>query len=114
MFPSEFQHEVDYIEVFEKHGLNISNIVSGSKSQYKNKYPDNLVIFNSNVITEKSGKIWYGDLDITLSFDILKNIADELKEDLYILYEMDGRFTNDNKPFKYYKSKAKTIIKTRK
>ena len=64
-------------------------------------------------ITKKSGKIWYGDVDITMEFDNLKSIADELKEDLYILYESDARFEHENAGFNFWKSRAVAVIKTK-
>jgi len=110
-FPSEFQEDRNYSKIFAKHDLHIGRMICASKSRYYDSHPDNLVVFNANVITKKSGKVWHGDLDVTLDFDNLKNVADELKEDLYILYEMDARFENENAGFKFWKKKALTIIK---
>ena len=73
------------------------NMVSGSKSGYRKAFPKNLVIFNANLCT-KEGKIWYGDIDITIKKDVLIELAYELNETLYILYEMDCRFENEYKP----------------
>jgi hypothetical protein len=72
-------------------------MISNSKSAYKEKHPQNLVIFNSNICTSDY-KIWWGDLDLTESMDELSNLAQILNEDIYILYEMDGRFENESKP----------------
>jgi hypothetical protein len=72
-------------------------ILSWSKSSYKEENPANLVVFNSNVFTKKS-KIWYGDLDISLSKETLLMLANSIDEDIYILREMDGRFENENSP----------------
>jgi hypothetical protein len=72
-------------------------LISWSKSGYRNKYPDNLVIFNANVATI-NGKIWWGDLDVTLDKDKLKQLAIALNETVYVLYEMDGRFGYENNP----------------
>jgi hypothetical protein len=108
---SEFKENPKYNEVFEKHKLYMGRIISGSKSYYQEEYPNNVVIFNANIITKKSGKVWYGDIDATLDFDKLKDIADELKEDLYILREMDARFENEDAGFKFWKEHTKVIIK---
>lgn len=70
-------------------------MISGSKSGYRRVYPENFVIFNANLCTQKE-KIWYGDLDLTKDKDILSEIAKELNETLYVLYEMDARFENEN------------------
>jgi hypothetical protein len=72
-------------------------MISNSKSAYKEKYPDNLVIFNANICTSDL-KIWWGDLDLTKSLGELSGLAEILEEDLYVLYELDGRFENENKP----------------
>lgn len=72
-------------------------MISGSKSGYRNAYPKNFPVFNSNLVTEK-GKIWYGDLDLTTDESLLINLAAQLKQTVYVLYEMDGRFENESKP----------------
>jgi hypothetical protein len=69
-------------------------MISASKSGYKERNPDCLVIFNSNVCTEK-GKIWWGDLDVTKSKDALSELAKETGETIYVLFEMDGRFEHE-------------------
>jgi hypothetical protein len=72
-------------------------LISGSKSTYKSSYPENLVVFNSNLCTEK-GKIWYGDVDVTLDLEKLTEIAFKIQEKIYLLYEMDARFENEETP----------------
>jgi len=104
--PSEFIAPVDYVAIFEAHGLPIGRYISSGKSAPKG----HIAVFNGNVITEKAGKIWFGDLDVTASFDTLKNIADEIGEDLYIVRESDARFDNENAGFKYWKNNAVTVI----
>jgi hypothetical protein len=73
-------------------------MVGGSKSIYRYDNPKNLVVFNSNVCTREDGKIWYGDIDVTLDIDKLKQLAQDLKKSVYVLYEMAGRFENSEKP----------------
>lgn len=72
-------------------------LVSGSKSSYRMNHPDNFVIFNSNICT-KIGKIWCGDIDLTKSKQDLLDIAEATGEELYVLFEMDGRFENEDSP----------------
>ena len=72
-------------------------MISGSKSGYRERYPSNLVIFNANVCVNGE-KVWFGDIDVTLSKDDLIELSISLKEDVYILYEMDGRFENEENP----------------
>ena len=73
------------------------SMISASKSEYRENNPKNLSIFNANVCT-KEGKIWWGDLDVTKSQHVLSDLAYLLGEDLYVLYEMDGRFENEESP----------------
>jgi hypothetical protein len=72
-------------------------MISGSKSMYRRAYKDHLVVFNANVCT-RNGKIWYGDLDITLDTERLQKLADTLDETIYVLYESDGRFEHELNP----------------
>lgn len=77
-------------------------MISGSKSGYVERNRANLAIFNANVCTKNHGKIWFGDLDVTLDKDKLAVLAVEMNEDLYILRETDARFENEEKPLFEY------------
>ena len=70
-----------------------------------------IVVFNANIITEPEGKVFYGDLDLTLDEEKLQLIAKEINRDLYILREMDGRFEHENDSIESLKSKAIKVIK---
>ena len=72
-------------------------LISWSKSDYMDRNPNNIVIFNANVCT-KEGKIWFGDLDITLDIHKLIKLAKSLNTEVYVLYEMDDRFDTENSP----------------
>ena len=72
-------------------------MISGSKSGYRSKLPENVAIFNANLCT-KEGKIWYGDIDLTISSSKLIYLCKELNSDLYVLYETDARFENEKNP----------------
>jgi hypothetical protein len=85
---------------FERMG----RMISGSK-----KPPDgHICIFNANVCTKSKGKIWFGDLDLTTDADDLKSLASKMGETLYILREMDARFTNEATPL-YEKAVASVV-----
>ena len=73
------------------------NLVSASKSGYRNANPDHLVVFNSNIIVNNE-KIWYGDIDITKSGETLLSLANTFGVTIYVLSEMDGRFENEDAP----------------
>jgi hypothetical protein len=102
------QEQFDY-EFFNQRGLAFSRLISGSKSGYRNRFPDHEVYFNANIFTE-NGKIWHGDLDLTLDSEKLQNLANDLKTTLFILSEMDGRFENENRKFTEVKAVAKKIF----
>jgi len=83
-------------ESFRNNGFHIGRMISGSKSGYRERNPNNEVYFNANIFTLEEGKVWYGDLDLTKDLSILETIAKSTGKDLYILREMDGRFENEN------------------
>ena len=85
------------LKELENGGLSIGRLISGSKTLYRKRYPKNFVCFNANIFVEDLGKVWWGDIDITKEHKKLLEIAEKLNLDLYILYEMDGRFGNENR-----------------
>jgi hypothetical protein len=105
-FPSEFMSDGDLYKLFNIHGFMTGRMISGSKSGYIEINQDHKVIFNANIVIKSRGKVWYGDLDLTLDREGLQLIANDLKESLYILREMDARFENENQDFKFYERKA--------
>lgn len=80
------------IDLFKAKGLILGKMVSYSKSAYREANPKNVVYFNANIISLKEGKVWYGDVDLTLEGNKLKELSVELNETLYVLREMDCRF----------------------
>ena len=44
------------------------------------------------------GKVWYGDLNLTEDYNVLREIAQSLNTELYVLWESHGRFGEENKP----------------
>ena len=100
-YPSDFKPDmlIEGIQQhFESHGFNSARIITGSKSVYKSSKPKDLVIFNANVFMKDMGKVWYGDLNLTEEYMVLKSIAASLDTTLYVLWEMDGRFGEEKKP----------------
>jgi hypothetical protein len=80
-----------------KMGYN-GRMMSGSKSGYQKAHKANVVVFNGNLCTKEFGKIWYGDMDLTLDLDKIKELSTELKVEIFVLREMDARFDNENTP----------------
>jgi hypothetical protein len=81
-----------------KNFLPFGRLLGWSKSAYVQEHPSHKVVFNGNICIKSSGKIWYGDLDLTLDNEALEALARSISEPIYILYEHDGRFNNANKP----------------
>lgn len=69
-------------------------MISGSKKGPKG----HVCVFNANVCTKSRGKIWFGDLDLMDDAEDLRKLAASEGEEIYVLYEMDGRFPNEAKP----------------
>lgn len=111
MFEKDFEEDSTPREVFSKNKLHMGRMIGASKGDYRRENPDNVIVFNANIMTEIDGKIWFGDIDITKEFVRLENVAKELNKDLYILSELDGRFENESKAFEFYKEKAVGVIK---
>lgn len=88
----------DAISTFIDGGMHMGRMISGSKSGYIQRNPNNLVVFNANLCTKEQGKIWYGDLDITKDEKALSVLAGLLGETVYVLREMDARFDNESSP----------------
>ena len=99
-YSSDFEPTLSVMEIqkhFDAHGFYDARMIGGSKWEYTDKYPDDLIVFNANVLMSGYGKVWYGDLNITQDYIILKSIAYTLDTKLYVLSEMDGRFGEENK-----------------
>ena len=100
-YPSDFKPDmlVEGIQQhFESHGFHSARMITGSKSAYKGSKSKDLIIFNANVFMKDVGKVWYGDLNLTEDYVILKSIAESLDTTLYVLWEMDARFGKEKKP----------------
>lgn len=100
----------EIIEQFEKNGFIVGRLIASSKSSYRNFYPGHTVYFNANIFTLENGKVWYGDVDLTIDLESLQKIANQIKKDLYVLTEMDGRFENTQLNEEQIKEKAKLKI----
>ena len=100
-YPSDFKPTVPVQEVqqyFDAYSFHDGRMIGGSKMDYHNEHRDDLIVFNANVLMPGYGKVWYGDLNLTEDYKTLKKISDSLNTTLYILWEMDGRFGEENKP----------------
>jgi len=82
---------------FTQHLGPMGRMLSLSKSGYRAKHPSNIAIFNANVCTLE-GKQWYGDLDLTIDKNRLSELATSINQPVFVLYEMDARFENEESP----------------
>ena len=108
-YPSDFKPSISVQEVqqfFNAHSFHNGRMIGGSKTGYRNMHPDDLIIFNANVLMPGYGKVWYGDLNLTEDYLVLREIAQNLNTDLYVLWESDGRFGEENKPLTALLDKA--------
>lgn len=46
----------------------------------------------------RSGKLWHGDLDLTLDEPKLAALSQQIAEVVFVLYEYDGRFDHEQEP----------------
>ena len=103
----EVKEEKDIImQTFLDNGLNCARLIGYSKSRYRSDHPNDEVYFNANIFTEKHGKVWWGDLNLTSDRKLLEKVACELNEDLYMIREHDGRFNNEELDIEQMKEKA--------
>jgi len=85
----------DIRQTFWDNNFISGRMISGSKSGYRDRFPENEVYFNANIFLLGEGKVWYGDLDITKDREELQKIAKTLGKTIFVLREMDGRFENE-------------------
>jgi hypothetical protein len=73
-------------------------MISGSK-----RAPEgHICVWNANVCTRRRGKIWYGDLDLTVDAEDLKALAKQQGETVFVLRELAARFETEQNPrFQY-------------
>ena len=100
-YPSDFKPDMiveDIQQYFESHSLYVARMIGGSKTGYCTEHSDDLIVFNANVLMPGYGKVWYGDLNLTEDYLVLREISECLDTTLYVLWESDGRFGEENKP----------------
>ena len=108
-YPSDFKPSVavqEVQQVFEAYNFFDGRMIGGSKTGYSGLHPDDLIIFNANVLMPGHGKVWYGDLNLTKDYLVLREIAQNLNTELYVLWESDGRFGLETKPLNELFDKA--------
>ena len=100
-YPSDFEPTMSVLEIqkhFSAFGFHDARMLGGYKLDYSEEHEGDLVIFNANVLMPNYGKVWFGDLNLTEDYKTLKKISESLNTTLYILWEMDARFGEEDKP----------------
>ena len=64
--------------------------ITWSKSAYREENPNSVCVFNACIVSAKEGQAWFGDLDLTKDADILREVAFDVEETLYVLTESDA------------------------
>jgi hypothetical protein len=96
----------DIQKIFGAHSFFDGRMIGGAKWQYTEQHPDDLIVFNANIIMPEFGKVWFGDLNLTDDYLVLREISECLDSTLYVLWEMDGRFGSEMKPMNELFDKA--------
>ena len=108
-YPSDFKPSMSVMEIqkhFDAFGFYDARMIGGAKWEYTDKHRGDLIVFNANVSMPGYGKVWYGDLNLTEDYEVLKNIGKTLNSTLYILWESDARFGEESKPLNELLDKA--------
>jgi hypothetical protein len=67
-----------------------------SKSRFGENHPDHVPVFNGNVCFV-GGKVWWGDIDLTIDEPKLVDLARRVGQTVYVLYEHDARFDHEQR-----------------
>ena len=79
----------EYMSVTVRHlGSASGRTLSTGKVQFKKDNPDNAIIFNACLCTDKH-VLWYGDIDLSVDEGAIGSIAREIDKNIYILTEVD-------------------------
>ena len=78
-------------ETLNKHNFHNGQMISYSKSSYRQEHPKNKVFFNACIFDVNAVQIWYGDLDITKDSKKLRKVAKESKQKFYVTPESGFR-----------------------
>lgn len=106
-YPSEFTESYHPHEQAAREILGFSGrMIGASKGRYRQRYPEDLVVFNSNIVTSER-KIWHGDINVTRDLKFLKQLANKLSTNIYVMYESDARFEKETN---YDVSEAAALI----
>jgi hypothetical protein len=75
----------------------VGRTIACSKTSYRENHPDRAPVFNANLAL-RGGKVWHGDLDLSVDEPALVELARRLAQTVFVLYERDGRFEHERQP----------------
>jgi len=93
------EREVEILEALKNEGFILGMM-------FRDEHPSDFVVYKANIITKETGKIWFGDLNLTQDGKALKGLAKRLKTTFYVLSESDGRYGRENRSMEKLISKA--------
>ena len=108
-FPPKEEFQEMLIRAMSDNGFRQGRMISFSKSRYREKNPNNLVVFNSGV-RSAYGCSWHGDLDITIDEEALRRVAQSTGHRLYVFREHDDWRLFENGEWNY-ETAAKYAVK---
>jgi hypothetical protein len=73
-------------------------MIALSKTSYQEKHPDQVAVFNANVVLSPRVKVWHGDINLSADEPLLHELARLTGRIVYLLYEGDGRFDKEDAP----------------
>lgn len=79
----------------------------GSKSGYRAAHPRAQFLPNANIFSLRHGKLWWGDLDLTVDAPALERIARRLRCRLFVLREFEGRWLDEQIPAEDIRQRAR-------
>jgi hypothetical protein len=106
----EMERRDEVEKIFDTYHMFAGRMISGSKSGYYSQHPKHDVVFNANIFIPSVGKVWFGDLDITLDNKLLQEICNEIGEEMIVVSEMLGRFGAEERKYKEIKVDAHILF----
>lgn len=79
--------------LFSRHSLTIGRQLPDS-AEYRRYHPRSILWRHADVVAVRAGYVWHGDIDIRVDAAVLREIARELDEPLYVLREAVRRSLN--------------------
>ncbi len=76
-------------QILKSLGFYGGRMIAASKSEYRKKHPDNLVVFNATIVTETGEAFVMMDLDLTLDDEKLQQARNQIGE-FCVLRESDA------------------------